>query len=164
MSGWGTPEQDAERRRMQAEEERRRREQEAAQRYAEHQARQRADEERRRRQSEETLAMMDGAAGNVHSPRRFTNPGSYLNGAVNSGRNIHTGKTRAETARDAAANSAPQGGYKTRTSYDPSKAGPIRRFIWGVEAAIEWAVRLLGAAIFIGLFYLVADSVELFPW
>ncbi|MCG7493001.1 hypothetical protein [Thalassobius sp. Cn5-15] len=94
MSGWGTPEQEADRRRMLA---------------------------------EETAAMLDGAAGNTHSHHRFKNPGSFLAGSMAARRDVHSGKTRA-------------------------------------EAAIEWSVRLLGAAIFIGLFYLVTDSVDLIPW
>lgn len=168
MSGWGTPEQEAERRRMQAEEDRRRREQEAARRFADTQARQRAEEDRRRRQTEETLAMMDGAAGNSHSHRRFSNPASFLSGSMAAGRDVTTGKTRTEIQANAQPISqtsrTQMARAQNRKTYDPTQAGPSRRFIWAVEAAIEWSVRLLGAAIFIGLFYLVADSVDLFPW
>ncbi|MEC8039317.1 MAG: SH3 domain-containing protein [Pseudomonadota bacterium] len=154
MTGWGTPEQEAERRRMQAEEERRRREQEAARRYADHQARQRAEEARRRADAERTMAMMDGASGNVHSPRRFSNPGSFIMGSVAAGRDAHTGKSRYETTP----HSAPQ---TTRPLGGQSGTRRKGFFAW-IEDLILWAVRLIGFGIFAVIGYFILDHIGVF--
>lgn len=145
MSGWGSPEQEAERARLQ-QEQLRRQEDANRQRLADIEAKRRAEEARQREQREKTTAMMEGAAGK-RSHRSFTHSEDYMLGAALGGRDPVTGKSRY-------AGAAQSGGVSSKVGGNvPSQVHIKRRLeqIWDTSIFIVIALLIYGVANSVGI-------------
>lgn len=145
MSGWGSPEQEAERARLQ-QEQLRRQEDANRQRLADIEAKRRAEEARQKEQREKTTAMMEGAAGK-RSHRSFTHSGDYMLGAALCGRDPVTGKSNYEATAQSGRSSSGAAGVV------PARVPVKRRLeqIWDTSVFIVIGLLIYGFANSVGI-------------